>query len=132
MSLWLLDTNIASHIIRGDQRDILRRLITIPMADLAISAVTEAELRYGLARRGHPPKLTARVREFLLRVDVLPWSDDVPASYGALRAACEKAGVSLAPFDMMIAAHALATGAVLVTRDRAFTRVPGLTVDDWA
>lgn len=131
MSLWLLDTNIASHIIRGDRPDILRRLITIPMEDLAISAVTEAELRYGLARRGHPPKLTARVREFLLRVEVLAWSGDVPARYGDLRAACETAGVSLAPLDMMIAAHALATGAVLVTRDRAFTRVPGLTVGDW-
>lgn len=132
MSLWLLDTNIASHIIRGDQPDILRRLITVPMADIAVSAVTEAELRYGLARRGHPPKLTARVGEFLLRVEVLPWSQDVPAVYGELRAVCEKAGVSLAPLDMMIAAHAMAADAVLVTRDRAFARVPGLATEDWA
>lgn len=133
MSGWLLDTNIASHIIKGDRRQMVDRLVALPMADIAISAVTEAELLYGVARRGHPPALSERVRQFLLRLDVLDWDRGAAGAYAFLRAACERRGVSLAPFDMMIAAHALAADATLVTRDRAFSHVQeGLRVDDWS
>jgi tRNA(fMet)-specific endonuclease VapC len=132
MSTWLLDTNIVGHIIRGDQPDIVRKLVRLPMEDIVISAVTEGELFYGLARRIYPVALTKRVKEFLLRVDVVPWDRDVTKAYGDLRAACEAEGVVLAPIDMMIAAHAVAAGATLVTRDKTFSRVPGpLKTDDW-
>ena len=133
MSRRLLDTNIASHIIRGDQPEILHRLSATPIADLAISAVTEAELAYGLAKRGHPPNLTERVRQFLLRVDVLDWDRRAAQAYGELRAACDLRGASLSPLDMMIAAHAIAAETVLVTRDKAFALVGApLEVEDWA
>jgi tRNA(fMet)-specific endonuclease VapC len=132
MSGYLLDTNIASHIIKGDRPEILRRLTAIPMDDLAISAVTEAELLYGIAKRGHPPVLTERVRQFLLRVDVADWDRNAAGTYAKLRAACESRGVSLAPLDMMIAAQAVAQGATLVTRDKAFLNIQnGLSVEDW-
>lgn len=132
MSAYLLDTSIVSHIIRGDQPDILRKLARLPMEDIAISAMTEGELFYGLARRNYPAALTERVRQFLLRVEVLPWDHDVTRSYGDLRAACEAKGVALAPLDMMIAAHAVAIDVPLVTRDKAFSRVPKpLRTDDW-
>jgi tRNA(fMet)-specific endonuclease VapC len=73
-----------------------------------------------------------RVRQFLLRVDALPWDHDVTRTYGDLRAACEAKGVTLAPLDMMIAAHAVATDATLVTREKAFTHVPEpLRTDEW-
>lgn len=132
MSLYLLDTNIASHIIKGDIAAVTERLVQIPMHALAVSVVTQAELLYGVAKRGHPQGLATRVHEFLVRVDVLPWTPEVAHVYGDLRAACEAAGTPLAPLDMMIAAHAKATGAILVTRDRAFSRVPqGLVLEDW-
>ncbi|THF55592.1 type II toxin-antitoxin system VapC family toxin [Pseudothauera rhizosphaerae] len=132
MTRYMLDTNIASHIIRGDIPAVLQRLTATPMSELAISVVTEAELRYGVAKRGKPAGLAARVHEFLIRVEVLPWTQDVAQTYADLRAACETAGVTLAPLDMMIAAHARAAGAILVTRDRAFSLVPdGLVVEDW-
>lgn len=132
MSGYLLDTNVASHIIKGDRPEILRRLTAVPISDLAISSVTEAELLYGVAKRGHPPALAERVRQFLLRVDVADWDRKAAGAYGNLRAACESGGVSLSPLDMMIAAQALARGAILVTRDRAFLNVRnGLAVDDW-
>jgi len=132
MSGWLLDTNIASHVIRGDRPEITHRLASAPMAEVAVSAVTEGELRYGLARRNYPPMLSERVRQFLLRVDVLPWDRDAAHVYGDLRASCEAKGVALAPLDMMIAAHAVAADAVLVTRDRAFSRVSApLKTEDW-
>jgi tRNA(fMet)-specific endonuclease VapC len=72
MSGYLLDTNIASHVIKGDIPAVRERLAVIPVESVAVSAVTEAELRYGVAKRGYPPGLTARVHEFLIRVDVLP------------------------------------------------------------
>lgn len=132
MSLYLLDTNIASHVIKGDIAAVTERLVQVPMHSLAVSVVTQAELLYGVAKRGHPRGLSTRVHEFLVRMDVLPWTPDVARVYGDLRAACEAAGVPLAPMDMMIASHAKATGAILVTRDRAFSRVPqGLIVEDW-
>ncbi|PZA12646.1 VapC toxin family PIN domain ribonuclease [Rhodopseudomonas palustris] len=132
MSGWMLDTNVASHIIRGDKREIMERLVALPISDVVISSITEAELLYGLAKRGYPTALSDRVREFLLRVDVLPWDHDVTKTYADLRATCEANGVTLAPLDMMIAAHAVATEATLVTRDKTFGRVPHpLRIEDW-
>lgn len=133
MTSFMLDTNIASHVIRGDRPELGRRLAALPMEDITISAVTEGELLFGLAKRSYPTGLTERVRQFLLRVDVLPWDHDVTHAYSDLRASCEAQGVNLAPLDMMIAAHAVAAGAVLVTRDEAFSHVPEpLKTDAWA
>lgn len=132
MTLHLLDTNIASHIIKGDIVRVRERLAQVPMNEVAVSVVTQAELLYGVAKRGNPHGLATRVHEFLVRVDILPWTADVARVYGDLRARCEAGGVTLAPLDLIIAAHARATQAILVTRDQAFSRVPGdLTVQDW-
>ena len=132
MSGYLLDTNIASHVIRGDKPRITRRLASLPIEEIAISAVTEGELLCGLARRNYPAALTERVRQFLLRVDVLAWDHDVTEVYAGLRASCEAKGVSLAPLDMMIAAQAVAADAVLVTTDKAFSRAPDpLRTENW-
>ncbi|PCK80116.1 type II toxin-antitoxin system VapC family toxin [Rhizobium sophoriradicis] len=133
MTAWMLDTNIASHVIEGARPEILKRLATLPMDEIVISSITEGELLHGLAKRGYPKALSERVRQFLLRVDVLPWDHDVTRTYGDLRAACEAKGTILAPLDMMIAAHAVATAATLVTRDKAFARISEpLKVDDWS
>lgn len=130
---YLLDTNIASDAIKGDPSRVRERLVGLPMRSVTISAVTQGELIYGLAKRGNPAALRALVHEFLIRVDVLSWTPDVANTYGALRASCAGRGVSLSALDMMIAAHALAAGAVLVTRDRAFNHVgDGLKLENWA
>lgn len=132
MTIYLLDTNIASHVIKGDIPSVRERLVAIPVESVAVSAVTEAELRYGVAKRGHPQGLATRVHEFLIRVDVLPWTSQVACVYGDLRASCEAAGITLSPLDMMIAAHARESGAILVTRDKAFARIPErLVLEDW-
>jgi tRNA(fMet)-specific endonuclease VapC len=129
---YMLDTNIASHVIKGTQA-VRNRLIEVPMHAISVSAVTEAELRYGVAKRAHPQKLRDLVKEFLIRVDVLPWTRAVAQVYADLRAACEAAGAPLGPLDMMIAAHAKAIGATLVTNDQAFSRIPAgsLALEDW-
>jgi len=133
MSAYMLDTNVASHVVKGDRPEIVRRLASLPMEDIVISAVTKGELLYGLAKRNYPGSLSERVRQFLLRVDALAWDDDVAKVYADLRASCEARGATLASLDMMIAAHAVAVGAILVTRDKAFARVPDpLKTEDWA
>ena len=141
MTLYLLDTNIVGHILRGDMPQVRARLVSVPMHALAVSVVTQAELAYGLAKRANPAGLAAMVREFLIRVAVLPWTPREAQAYGELRARCEAAGHGLAPLDMLIAAQAYALQgaarpqgdrAVLVTRDRAFGRIPiGLAIEDW-
>jgi tRNA(fMet)-specific endonuclease VapC len=106
--------------------------VALPMRSVAISAVTQGELIYGLAKRGNPKALSALIHEFLIRVEVLPWTGEVATVYGKLRAECAARGVSLGALDMMIAAQAVAAGAVLVTRDKAFDHVQGgLTVEAW-
>ncbi|MEA2817562.1 MAG: tRNA(fMet)-specific endonuclease VapC [Rhodospirillaceae bacterium] len=129
---YLLDTNIASDVIKGNPARVRDRLVALPMRSVAISAVTQGELIYGLVKRGSPAALGALIHEFLIRVEVLPWTAEVANTCGTLRAACAARGVSLGALDMMIAAQAVAGGAVLVTRDQAFSHVDdGLKVEDW-
>ena len=132
MTRYMLDTNITSHVIKGDIPEIRERLVSVPMQNVVISSVTQAELLYGLAKRSYPKGLSARIHEFLIRVDILPWNHDVATVYGDLRARCEAAGITLSPLDMMIAAHANAVDAILATRDKAFSRIPeGLRIENW-
>jgi tRNA(fMet)-specific endonuclease VapC len=130
--LYLLDTNIASYAIKGSSPAVQRRIERVPMAQLAISAVTERELLYGVARRPEATLLHAIVNEFLLRVSVQPWDSNVARHYGTLWAALETQGRPIGNLDMMIGAHALALGAVLVTNDQAFSRIKGLKIENWA
>jgi tRNA(fMet)-specific endonuclease VapC len=131
MTLYLLDTNIASCIIKGNRPAVDNRLLKIPMAQLAISAVTEGELRFGAARLPHAVRLHSLIEDFLLHVAILPWDSDAARRYGLLRAVLEREGQPMGNLDVMIAAHALAVNAVLVTNDHAFARTKKLKVEDW-
>ena len=129
---YMLDTVIASDIIKGKNSNVIRRLTDVPINDITISAVTEGELLFGLAKRGNPKALAQVIQEFLIRVDVLPWDRDAAAAYGTLRADCEKRSVTLSANDMMIAAHAVATASILATDDGAFKHVgPPLQLENW-
>jgi tRNA(fMet)-specific endonuclease VapC len=129
--LYLLDTNIASCIIKGNSPAVDRRLAKVPMAQLAISSVTEGELRFGAARFPQAVRLHGMIEDFFLRVAILPWDSDAARQYGHLRAALERDGQPMGNLDVMIAAHALAVGAVLVTSDQAFARIKKLKIEDW-
>ena len=105
---YLLDTNIASYVIKNNFPAVRRHLTCHPMADIAISSITEGELSFGVARKP----------------DALPWDSNAARQYGELRAALEQLGKSLGSLCMMIGAHALSEGLILVTHDRAFGRIP--------
>jgi len=130
-SRYLLDTNMASYIIKGNIPAVRRHVVKVPMAQLAISAVTEGELRYGVERRLDATHLRSIVNEFLLRVTILPWDSEAARHYGQIRAALEREGQTMGNLDLMIGAHALALGIVLVTNDQAFTRIKDLQLADW-
>jgi len=131
MIRYMLDTNIASWIIKGTSPAIDRRLVKVPMAQLAISAVTEGELRFGAERLPHATRLHSMLEDFFLRVETLPWDSKAARQYGSLLAALQREGQPIGNLDAMIAAHALAQGAVLVTHDKAFSRIKRLKIEDW-
>ena len=128
---YLLDTNTASYIIKGNFPRARERLLKVPMSEVGISVVTEAELRFGVARLPQARKLGIAVAEFLLRVEALPWDSAAAQSYARLRATLEEEGMPVGNLDLMIAAQALAEGTTLVTNDRVFRRVKGLRIEDW-
>ena len=129
---YLLDTNIVSYIIKGNIPRVRVRLLRVPVSEVAISVITEAELRFGLARKPEATNLKIAVEEFLRRVDVLPWDSACAGNYGLIRAALEENGEPMGNLDLMIAAHAVTSGAVLVTNGRVFKRVKGLKIEDWS
>ena len=97
-----------------------------------ISVITEAELRFGVARLPHSVRLALAVDEFLLRVEILPWDSAAAQKYAGLRAIFETIGEPMGNLDLMIAAQALAIDAILVSNDRVFRRIKGLRMEDWS
>lgn len=121
---YMLDTNVVSHIMQGRDAELLARLTKLPVGQVVMSSVTLAELEYGLHRKGQPIRLKNALTQVLLRVDVLPWDEQVATCYGKVCATLESQGINLSDFDMLIAAHAVAVNAILVSRDKAFAQVP--------
>ena len=121
---YMLDTNVVSHIMQGRDAELLAHLTKVPVGQVVMSSVTLAELEYGLHRKGRPPRLRNALTQVLLRIDVLPWDEDVATCYGEFCVKLEAQGINLSDFDMMIAAHAVAVNAILVSRDKAFAQVP--------
>lgn len=130
MKRYMLDTNIVSHLVKGHSK-VDQRILNEPMVALCLSVITEAELRYGLAKRPQAKRLHSVVGELLRRVDVLPWDSACAQRYGVVRADNESRGKKLADLDLLIATHALESGTVLVTNDKAFQYVDGLPTEDW-
>jgi len=129
---YMLDTNTASYIIKGEPVVIRERLRNVPMANVCISAITEGELLRGVAKKPEAKRLPIVVKEFLLRVEILPWDSDAAKTYSQLRTVCENEGKPLGTMDMLIAAHSVAVGAVLITNDKAFYNVKHhLMLEDW-
>ena len=95
------------------------------------SIVVAAELRFGAAKKGSK-RLTAQLETVLAALDILPFDEPADRRYGEIRAALERAGTPIGANDLLIAAHALAHGLILVTANEdEFRRVPGLVVENW-
>ena len=131
MSLLLLDTNIISDMMRNLQGLAAERAREVRGTDgLCTSIVVQCELEYGLARR-HNPRLDIAYRAVMESVDVMPLDRDVASHYARLRWQLEVDGQPMGANDLLIAAHALALDAILVSADAAFERVSGLKLENW-
>jgi tRNA(fMet)-specific endonuclease VapC len=130
MKRYMLDTNTVSHLLKAHP-NVSRCVAATPIAALCVSAITEGELLFGLAKRPGAKRLHTAVRELLRRLDVLPWDSPTAERYGPIRADMERQGKTLAPLDLLIATQALGANAALVTNDRAFGHVPGLHIENW-
>jgi len=129
--MWMLDTNICSYMLRKRPPSVLERLYAADLDDLSISAVVAAELRYGAVRLGSE-KFSRQLEEWLSFQRIAPWPESATATYARIRYDLERQGTPIGNMDMLIAAHALADDAVLVTNNaREFQRVPGLKLENW-
>jgi len=129
---YLLDTDTFSVLARGRHAALDDRVRDVGLPSLAISVVTEGEVRYGQACARLPRTLADRIEALLEGLQRLPLDSSVVAPYAALRATLRRKGQPIGPNDAWIAAHAIARQLVLVTNnEREFKRVPGLKVENW-
>jgi tRNA(fMet)-specific endonuclease VapC len=123
----MLDTNTVSDIVKGKSPAARAKLANLQHGEIAcISTITEAELQYGLAKTPKATVIRSVVEAFVAKIQVLPWGREEALAYGAFRAKQEAAGKPLGNLDMLIAAHAISVGAVLVTNDKAFLQAADL------
>jgi tRNA(fMet)-specific endonuclease VapC len=128
---YLLDTNTISYAASGRSMAALRRITAQRPGNVLVSCISCAEIWYGLKRKQGATKIEQATAALLAEAEILPWTVVTANIYAELRTTMERSGKSLAPLDLLIAAHALETGAALVSSDGAFRHVPGLVVEDW-
>jgi tRNA(fMet)-specific endonuclease VapC len=131
LTRYMLDTNIISDLIRNPQGKAAKRIAKVGEDNICTSIIVAAELRYGCAKSGSD-RLLRVVEDLLGEIDVLPLEIPADSEYGGIRAELEAAGRPIGANDLLIAAHAYATGAIIVTANAdEFKRVRGLKVENW-
>lgn len=128
---FLLDTDTCIYALKQNAI-VLAHLLAHSRQDVAVSVITEAELRTGAAKSASAPKSLRLVENFLRPLAILEFTSSDAASYALVRAKLERAGTPIGPLDTLIAAHAVARKLVLVSNnEREFTRVAGIHVQNW-
>lgn len=131
--IYLLDTDSCVYVLTGREPLVSRRLQSIRDSDVAISAVTIAEMYSGAARSEQPAPTRAAQDSFFERFTSLPFDEAAADAYGQIDGFLKSRGMSIGPLDTQIAAMALVHNLTLVTHNtRHFSRVPHLSIEDWA
>ena len=133
MIRYLLDTNIVSYFIKGINDGLIERMeLGFTAQSIAISAVTRAELRFGMEMMDAKDRRRARITLLLDDLPALPWTADAADLFGEIKAKLQREGTPIGDFDTQIGAHALAEDLILVTHNtRHFERIVGLKLEDW-
>src|SRR5262245_50059961 len=130
--IYLLDTNICVLLIRQKSPQVLAKLTSHAITEIALSAMTVAELHYGVQKSSHQAQNQYALDQFLLPLIILPFDADDAIVYGHIRAALEAQGLSIGAMDTLIAAQAIRHNLILVTNNvREFGRMPNLAIEDW-
>lgn len=132
ITMYMLDTNTVSAIVTKRSAKALEAFLSRPRDLRCVSSVTAGELLFGIAKRPDATKFNAVLLALLDDIVILPWTVATASAYAQVRADVEKRGKPLGALDTMIAAHAMEAGAVLVTADKAFGNVVGLSIENWA
>ena len=128
---YMLDTDAVSFALRDEACGVATRLRRCSPAEVCVSAMTVAELRYGVERR-KSAKLAKLVDDFLAPLHIAPFESTAARVYGKVLAQLQLAGQAIGPMDTLIAAHAIALGLTLVTHNvKHFSRVRKLRHEDW-
>ena len=129
--IYMLDTDTVSFLVRKNP-SIVRNLVKHEDDEICISAITYAELRFGLEKRGSE-KLFNEVSTVMGKVSIVNFDDSQSELYGKIRLELEKTGTVIGDMDMLIAAAAFSSGAILVSHNKKhFSKIKGLKVEDWS
>jgi len=129
---YLLDTDTCIYALK-QRAAVLERMLSGSRADVAVSAITEAELRTGAAKSSSPVKTMRLVENFLRPLTLVEFTSSDAASYANVRAKLERAGTPIGPLDTLIAAQAVGRKLILVSNnEREFRRVAGLRSENWS
>ena len=130
--IYLLDTNACIVYLNSSNSSVMRRLQSLSPQDIAVCSVVKAELFYGANRSNNPQRTLALQQKFLNNFVSLPFDDGAAIAYGKIRADLAAMGTPIGPYDLQIAAIALANNLILVTHNtREFNRIANLKVEDW-
>jgi len=128
---YLLDTNICIFLL-NHVPTVVTAFAERRNAGIAVSSIVLAELEFGVCNSQAKAKNRATLVKLLSSTDVLAFDSAAAFEYGIIRAQLQSRGLPISPMDMLIAAHAKAEGAILVTNNtREFSRVEGLMLEDW-
>ena len=129
---YLLDTSTCIDIIKKKSQAVFAKLKGLEVGEVGVSAITYAELEYGVANSNDPPKNRLALTEFLGPLEIMDFPSQVAPLYGILRASLVRSGKIIGPFVLLIASHAIYLRAILVTSNiKEFSRVPELQIDNW-
>ena len=130
MPRYMLDTNICIYLIKRQPESVARRFAQCRLGDVVMSAITYAELAYGVAAAADPQRAQAALADLIEDIPVLPFDTAAGDAYGPIRLATRESKKD--HLDKLIAAHAVAADVTLVTNNtRDFARYPGLRVENW-
>ena len=129
---YMLDTNISIYLIKQQPREVIDKFQGIIPGEIAISSVTVAEMMYGVGKSQNKERNKSALESFLAPLEIVDFDFKAAQHYGVIRAYLEKIGTPIGAYDLMIAAHALSLGLILVTNnEREFQRIPNLIVENW-
>lgn len=133
MLRYMLDTDTASYVMKGNVPSVLKRLQKVPMGTVCLSAITRSELAFGVEVSPASQRDQMRLDLLLRHIAVLDYPGGAAEHYAEIRAFLKKRGTIIGANDLLIAAHARCEGLVLVTNNtREFGRVPGLRIENWS
>jgi tRNA(fMet)-specific endonuclease VapC len=130
---YMLDTNICIYIIKSKPVKVLDKFLEFSVDEIGISAITLAELEFGIQNSSKPVQNKIALAEFITPLEIASFDETAAEEYGIIRGDLKRRGELIGELDMLIAAHAKSINSVLVTNnEKEFNRVNGLIVENWA